>query len=407
MVLDKSSEEFVEDSTVPKFYFKDTLNLVAEKVYHIDLIQNYTAIKITEYINNQTAVHVYTTTDTLYFGTLITQDDIDIPPGFAIFKQPINQLTLKTNKNTELIIELFYAPAVNVNIANLKNKKDDCEKPETILQSVWRTGLPNPVPGRVSVEVKHCIVHHSAGSNTDTNYINTVRNIYLLHTQSNGWDDIGYNFVIAPNGLVFSGRDPQGVADEDNIQGAHFCGKNGGTMGVCLLGNYNLVSPSEAMIDALEHLLVWKLNKEQISALASFPHPTETSPSLGTIAMHQNGCATECPGDSVRFIIDDIKEGVEEKIKLCNSIVSAEETPIRFKHMIYPNPSEGKFYALVEKEAAIQYYRIMSLDGRELDKQDVSPSGLIKTEVASGTYLLELWNKSAPVIKHRIIIKRR
>ena len=265
MVLDEPKTEEIEDFSQAKFYYKDTLTLVAEKMYHINFVQNYTAIKITERINNQTAVHVTTESDSLYFGTLITNDDIDIPPGFAIFKQPINKLTLKTNKNTELIIELFYAPVIGLDIKSLRKKKDDCEKPETILQSVWRTGLPNPTPGRISVVVKHCIVHHSAGSNTDTNYVNTIRNIYLLHTQSNGWDDIGYNFVIAPNGVVFSGRDPQGVDDEDNIQGAHFCAKNGGTMGVCLLGNYNLVSPTQTMIDALEHLLVWKLNKEELS----------------------------------------------------------------------------------------------------------------------------------------------
>ena len=406
MVLDEPKTEEIEDFSQAKFYYKDTLTLVAEKMYHINFVQNYTAIKITERINNQTAVHVTTESDSLYFGTLITNDDIDIPPGFAIFKQPINKLTLKTNKNTELIIELFYAPVIGLDIKSLRKKKDDCEKPETILQSVWRTGLPNPTPGRISVVVKHCIVHHSAGSNTDTNYVNTIRNIYLLHTQSNGWDDIGYNFVIAPNGVVFSGRDPQGVDDEDNIQGAHFCAKNGGTMGVCLLGNYNLVSPTQTMIDALEHLLVWKLNKEELSALASYPHPTLTSLTLGTIAMHQNGCATECPGDSVRFIIEDIKEEVDKKLKLCNDIVSLEKPIKKYKQIIYPNPSDGRFYAMIEKEAAITEYRILSLNGQLLAKQPMLSTGYITTDIANGTYILELWNAEGPLVKNRIIVKR-
>lgn len=404
LVLD---EPKIEDSIQSEFqfYYKDSLRLKGNKIYHVNFVQHYTAIKITEKSYNQTTIHLNTESDSLYFGTLFLEGDIDIPPGFAVFRQPTNSINIKANKNTELLIELFYAPQIDVFSPKIKTKKDDCEKPETIAQSVWRAGLPDPIPGRNSVIVKHCIVHHSAGSNTDTNYINTVRNIYLLHTQSNGWDDIGYNFVIAPNGDVFSGRDPRGVADEDNIEGAHFCGKNGETMGVCLLGNYNLISPKQEMIDALESLLVWKLNKEKLSALASYPHPTPTSPDLGTIAMHQNGCATECPGDSVRFIIDDIKEEVEDKLKLCNGFTSILNENRSFKKVIYPNPSSGKFYALIEKEAEITSYRILALDGKEVANGRYLETGYINVKLPTGTYILELWNENSPVIKHRISIQ--
>ncbi|GAB1349228.1 hypothetical protein MASR1M107_14420 [Ignavibacteriales bacterium] len=33
----------------------------------------------------------------------------------------------------------------------------------------------------------------------------------------------------------------------DNVVGAHFCGYNGGTMGVSMLGTYTTVSPSAAL----------------------------------------------------------------------------------------------------------------------------------------------------------------
>jgi hypothetical protein len=408
IVLDKPAAATEEVEIVsPKFYHKDTLSLVAGKNYHIDFFQNYTAIKVTEVVNNQAAIHFISANDSLYFGTLISYDDIDIPPGFAVFSKPTNQIVLTSNRTTDLIIELFYAPPIALNYTAFKQKKTDCERPISIPQSQWRNGLPNPMPGRVAVVVKHCIVHHSAGSNTDTNYINTIRNIYLYHTQSNGWDDIGYNFVIAPNGVVFDGRDPLGVAEQDNIQGAHFCAKNGETMGVCLLGNYDLVSPKTEMLEALEQLLVWKLHKENLSALANFPHPDANSPPLGTIAMHQNGCATACPGDSVRYIFDDIKEEIEGKLKLCKGVTSVESTPIKFKQMVYPNPSNGKFYALIEKEANIKRFKIISLEGKTLADEPYLNTGYINTDLPSGTYLLELWTSERKVSNHRIIIQKR
>lgn len=228
----------------------------------------------------------------------------------------------------------------------------------------------------------------------------------MYHTQSNGWDDIGYNFVIAPNGVIFNGRDPLGVEEQDNIQGAHFCGKNGETMGVCLLGNYDLISPKPEMIEALEHILVWKLNKEKLAALASFPHPDPSSPLLGTIAMHQNGCATACPGDSVRFIIDDIKQSVADKLKLCNSSTGINEASKKYKQMVYPNPSNGKFYALIEREAQVKRYRILSMDGKVLVNELYLSTGYINVDIPSGQYILELWNNSQSISKHRININK-
>ena len=89
-------------------------------------------------------------------------------------------------------------------------------------------------------------MHHSAGSTFDTNYTAVVRSYYLLHTEVNGWDDIGYNYLIARDGSIFAGRDPQnrtGVA-QDNVHGAHFCGKNDYTMGICVIGDFTSQAPA-------------------------------------------------------------------------------------------------------------------------------------------------------------------
>ena len=40
----------------------------------------------------------------------------------------------------------------------------------------------------------HLIVHHTAGTNTATDWAAVTRAIWELHVKGNGWADIGYNF---------------------------------------------------------------------------------------------------------------------------------------------------------------------------------------------------------------------
>ena len=193
------------------------------------------------------------------------------------------------------------------------NRARTCEEPPLILPDEWRAGLPEPTYSRSATRVSHVIIHHSATYNDLTDYENVVRNIYLFHTQSNGWSDIGYNYLVAPDGTIFAGRSAgnQSVA-RDNIQGAHFCGQNSGTMGVCLLGNYNTAVPSDVAINSIVQVVGWKISKEELNPFGEKTHPTNAS--LGTIAGHRNGCATECPGDNLYARLDEIRAKVANHV---------------------------------------------------------------------------------------------
>ena len=391
--------------TSPVFFKKLNLNLIQEVDYHIDLGQDFTSIKITTSAYSSVQLSFSSENDTIDFGALYSNDVVEMPPSFRVFSSPTRYITLQSNMSTSIDLELFYAPPVLFQYpASLKNKSN-CTKPPTIPQSEWREGLPAPKPERKNTIVKHCIVHHSAGSNTDTNYVNTIRNIYLLHTESNDWDDIGYNFVIAPNGTIFSGRDPQNEGDEDNIQGAHFCAKNGGTMGVCLLGNYNLTSPTTVMQNSLKDLLAWKLKKEELSTTQHFPHPDAFGDNLGTISMHRNGCPTACPGDSVALLINTIASETQEIMDQCNGVVSVRKPIPKYKQMIYPNPSDGRFYVMIEAEANIDTYALKGMDGKRIVMSNFPANGLIKTDISSGIYFIELFSNEVPISSQKIIIR--
>src|SRR5262249_58362955 len=103
------------------------------------------------------------------------------------------------------------------------------------------------------------IVHHTAGSNsyTRTQAAAIVRGIELYHVKGNGWNDIGYNFLVDRFGTIYEGR---GGGVERNVIGAHSLGFNTGTVGVALIGNFQYTTPPKAMRDALVKLLAWRLD---------------------------------------------------------------------------------------------------------------------------------------------------
>lgn len=56
--------------------------------------------------------------------------------------------------------------------------------------------------------------------------------IRVWHTRDNGWDDIGYHYVIKRNGMVEKGRPVEQI-------GAHVAGHNKDSIGICLIGGVN------------------------------------------------------------------------------------------------------------------------------------------------------------------------
>ena len=83
--------------------------------------------------------------------------------------------------------------------------------------------------------LRFAVVHHTAGSNSYSRAqsASIVRGIERYHVLANGWDDIGYNFLVDKYGQIFEGR--WGGVDR-NVVGAHAQGFNQGSVGVALIG---------------------------------------------------------------------------------------------------------------------------------------------------------------------------
>jgi hypothetical protein len=151
--------------------------------------------------------------------------------------------------------------------------------------------------------VGFAVVHHTAGTNSYTAAQSAaiVRGIYVYHARGNGWNDIGYNFLVDRYGNVFEGR--YGGLDQPVI-GAHAEGFNTGSVGVAVLGSYGSPAPPAAARRSLASLLSWRLDVAHVDPLSSLlftsggnaKFAAGTPVTLRAVAGHRDTGFTTCPG---------------------------------------------------------------------------------------------------------------
>ncbi|MGW1804734.1 N-acetylmuramoyl-L-alanine amidase [Streptomyces sp. NPDC002078] len=170
----------------------------------------------------------------------------------------------------------------------------------------------SPDPSEYNADVKAVFVHHTDGANdySCADSASVVRGIYAYHTQVNGWNDIGYNFLVDKCGTVFEGR--KGGVDLP-VLGAHTYGWNRESTGIAVLGEYTSTSASDAALASIARVAAWKLGQYgadpagtvQLNAGASQQNYFGTSFTAGTaytfqrISAHRDGYNTQCPGNSL------------------------------------------------------------------------------------------------------------
>lgn len=283
-----------------------------------------------------------------------------IQSNLIIFPHRQNRVTLTgIEGGRRLLIYFITIPELNISLTAYRNN-GDCSEPAVVPQSVWRAGLNPPTPGRKATPTRHCIVHHSASSNADTNSVKLVRGFYLYHTEVNGWDDIGYNYLIGYDGTIFAGRDPEkpGIR-QDNVLGAHFCGKNSYTMGVCVIGDFETEAPDPRAVGSLRHLLSWKMFKDKMNPLDSLHHPdTINGELLPVLAGHRNGCSTDCPGQLLFDMLPQLRLDVKADIEECTRLGSNDMERPTLK--VFPNPASEE---VTIKHPGYFQYELLSING--------------------------------------------
>src|SRR5580765_1049077 len=184
------------------------------------------------------------------------------------------------------------------------------------------------------------IVHHTAGSNsyTKAQSASIVRAIELYHVQGNGWNDIGYNFLVDKYGQIFEGR-YGGITKA--VVGAHAQGFNSGSVGIAVIGDYGSTAITPAARSALVSLIAWRLDLAHVDPLSKVVrvsagnprYAAGTSVTLNAISGHRDVYPTSCPGANLYAQLPSIRTAVAQTglPKLyAPAVIGAIGGPVRF-----------------------------------------------------------------------------
>jgi N-acetylmuramoyl-L-alanine amidase len=168
-------------------------------------------------------------------------------------------------------------------------------------------------------EIRAAIVHHTAGSNgyTAAESPAIVRAIQAYHVKGNGWNDIGYNFLVDKYGKVFEGR-YGGIAR--NVVGAHAEGFNTGSVGAAVIGEYSSLAVTQQARESLAKLLAWRLDLAHVEPISTVSYisggnarfPSGVPVFLRAVSGHRDTGFTDCPGRALYALLGEVAGEVGE-----------------------------------------------------------------------------------------------
>ena len=171
-------------------------------------------------------------------------------------------------------------------------------------RSEWLAREPKTKPSLGDVQL--AFVHHTVSANgySADEVPDMFRGMQAFHMDTNGWDDIGYNFLVDRFGRVWEGR-AGGVAE--SVIGAQTEGFNSVSTGVAVIGTFSDTGPPAAVTDALIRLLAWKLPnhgvdpgaRATVTSKGNDRYADGSTASFDAVAAHRDAKATACPGHIV------------------------------------------------------------------------------------------------------------
>ena len=190
--------------------------------------------------------------------------------------------------------------------------------PEIISRAQWGADESKMNWPTEYAKVEKFVVHHTASSNLvpdsdgSGEYKSMVNNIYIYHNSKKTWNDdngeyagfgdVGYNYLIDPNGNIYEGR-----SGGNGVVAGHANGYNTGSIGISVLGRYqdyvnsenkNIEShPITSVIKrSLENLIGWLAanNSIDLNKISNFK-----GKSIDGVVGHKDLAPTICPGDEL------------------------------------------------------------------------------------------------------------
>jgi hypothetical protein len=180
--------------------------------------------------------------------------------------------------------------------------------PPIVARAAWGGDSCPPREDPSFGQVQLAFVHHTVTANdyAPEDSASIVLGICKYHRDHNGWNDIGYNFLVDRFGQVFEGR--YGGIDQAVI-GAQAQGYNNDSTGIACLGDFTGTAQTSQGLDALARLIAWKLSLHGVPVTGEVTltsrggpenrYPSGTPVTLQRVSGHRDGDKTSCPGDGL------------------------------------------------------------------------------------------------------------
>ncbi len=175
-----------------------------------------------------------------------------------------------------------------------------------------------------SPKIRLLVVHHTAMTvGTDARSpVERVRALYAYHANSRGWGDIGYHYLIDETGQIYEGK-----AGGPFVVGGHAYCNNTGTIGVAMLGNFEIEKPSQVQMQALQSLLVDLAKRYDIALDRDVRFHGKIMP---PIVGHRDLLSTDCPGYYAYGVLAQVRDHVKKDDLLAMVDFPGPPSPIEY-----------------------------------------------------------------------------
>ncbi|PDW00589.1 OmpL47-type beta-barrel domain-containing protein [Candidatus Chloroploca asiatica] len=176
-------------------------------------------------------------------------------------------------------------PSSNTDLTTLPRPQVFADPP-LVPREAWNADAPGsgliphtPVRIVLSHEARNCCAGDALAAR--------VRSNQIVHL-NNGWPDIAYHYIIAPDGTIFAGRDVM-MQSNSSYAAANPSYQLDGSIVIGVLGNYDLQEPTAASVRSITWLMAWLCQHHtiapdaiytlaQVAPLDPFTKGTTTSP---------------------------------------------------------------------------------------------------------------------------------
>jgi hypothetical protein len=225
--------------------------------------------------------------------------------------------------------------------------------PPILTRAQWKADETIRLNSRAYAPIRKLIVHHTASANKPSNPAAVVREVEAYHASGRGFSDTGYNFLIDHKGMIYEGRaarrytSGEAITGEDEkgwgVVGAHAKGYNAGSCGVCLIGDFDTASPTDAALNSLVWLLSWKANRHRIDANGKDDYFDIYGGHhvFANISGHRQVGQTLCPGPLMFKLLPAIRDEVERQAGSWDPLVVDNPHILRYEWTPLRAPASG------------------------------------------------------------------